>query len=200
MRTVSKKISPPRDTKKAQRKSLSPANRADAAVDSSHDSQYPLVRQRIHRKVENRRNGKTPAKGSDMKQHLVSGRNGKSALARSASVEPGAAESPLPTTLRASAYYKPNGPAQTQYDAVFAEVSKSNGHGVLTRKELQLLELLSYGYENGDIAEHFKTSLQAVKNMLRTANLKLGADNRTHAVAICFRNGWLPLKAEGLDA
>jgi DNA-binding NarL/FixJ family response regulator len=64
----------------------------------------------------------------------------------------------------------------------------------LTAKELQLLELLSFGYENGDIAEHFKTSRQAVKNMLRTINLKLGADNRTHAVAISFRNGLLPLR------
>lgn len=73
--------------------------------------------------------------------------------------------------------------------------SPMNGDGLLTTKELHLLELLSYGYENGDIAEHFQTSLQAVKNMLRTINLKLGADNRTHAVAISFRNGWLPLKA-----
>ena len=67
---------------------------------------------------------------------------------------------------------------------------------VLTCKEVQLLELLSYGYENGDIADHFHTSLQAVKNMLRTINLKLGADNRTHAVSICFRNNWLPLDSQ----
>lgn len=64
---------------------------------------------------------------------------------------------------------------------------------ILTSKELQVLELLSYGYENRDIATHFQTTAQAVKNMLRTINLKLGADNRTHAVAICFRNGWLPV-------
>ena len=69
---------------------------------------------------------------------------------------------------------------------------------VLTSKELKVVELLSYGYENNDIASHFKTSKQAVKNMLRTINLKLGADNRTHAVAVCFRNGWLPFK-EGSD-
>jgi DNA-binding CsgD family transcriptional regulator len=62
---------------------------------------------------------------------------------------------------------------------------------VLTSKELKVVELLSYGYENSDIASHFQTSKQAVKNMLRTINLKLGADNRTHAVAVCFRNGWL---------
>lgn len=65
---------------------------------------------------------------------------------------------------------------------------------ILTSKELKVLELLSYGYENRDIASHFRTSGQAVKNMLRTINLKLGADNRTHAVAVCFRNGWLPNK------
>src|SRR5579862_3336626 len=65
---------------------------------------------------------------------------------------------------------------------------------LLTSKELKVLELLSYGYENRDIATHFRTSGQAVKNMLRTINLKLGADNRTHAVAVCFRNGWLPVK------
>jgi hypothetical protein len=57
------------------------------------------------------------------------------------------------------------------------------------------VELLSYGYENGDIADHFQTSRQAVKNMLRTINLKLGADNRTHAVSICFRNNWLPSRS-----
>lgn len=75
-----------------------------------------------------------------------------------------------------------------------------DGGTILTKKELHLLELLSYGYENGDIAKHFQTSLQAVKNMLRTINLKLGADNRTHAVAISFRNGWLPLKTSRPEA
>jgi DNA-binding NarL/FixJ family response regulator len=91
----------------------------------------------------------------------------------------------------------------TASDHPFAETpSPSAGEGgpILTEKELRLLELLSYGYENGDIAKHFQTSLQAVKNMLRTINLKLGADNRTHAVAISFRNGWLPLKTSSPEA
>ena len=72
--------------------------------------------------------------------------------------------------------------------------SRLDSTNVLTSKELKVVELLSYGYENRDIASHFQTSGQAVKNMLRTINLKLGADNRTHAVAVCFRNGWLPAK------
>ncbi|MGC2109440.1 MAG: LuxR C-terminal-related transcriptional regulator [Candidatus Korobacteraceae bacterium] len=86
--------------------------------------------------------------------------------------------------------------ASHQQPRVLDESLASGGwQEVLTPKEVQLLELLSYGYENGDIADHFQTSLQAVKNMLRTINLKLGADNRTHAVSICFRNNWLPLGA-----
>jgi DNA-binding NarL/FixJ family response regulator len=85
---------------------------------------------------------------------------------------------------------------EKRHQELFSSGDRHTGRAVLTLKELQLLELLSYGYENGDIADHFQTSLQAVKNMLRTINLKLGADNRTHAVAICFRNDWLPLTAE----
>ena len=74
------------------------------------------------------------------------------------------------------------------------QTDRFRAKSILTSKELKVLELLSYGYENRDIASHFRTSSQAVKNMLRTINLKLGADNRTHAVAVCFRNGWLPNK------
>src|SRR5580698_2219598 len=74
------------------------------------------------------------------------------------------------------------------------QTDRFQAKSILTSKELKVVELLSYGYENRDIASHFRTSGQAVKNMLRTINLKLGADNRTHAVAVCFRNGWLPVK------
>lgn len=75
---------------------------------------------------------------------------------------------------------------------------KSKPKPILTAKEMKVMELLSYGYENRDIAKHFQTTAQAVKNMLRTINLKLGADNRTHAVSICFRNGWLPAEDTSL--
>lgn len=58
------------------------------------------------------------------------------------------------------------------------------------------MELVSYGYDNRAIAEHFQTLTQAVKNMVRNILLKLGADNRAHAVSVCFRNGWLPGSAD----
>jgi len=69
--------------------------------------------------------------------------------------------------------------------------SEPKAQAVLTSRELEALELLSYGYENQAIAEHFQVTRQAVKNMLRITLLKLGADNRTHAVAVAFRYGWL---------
>lgn len=170
-------------------------------MEFSHDSKYPLVTQRIHRRVERRRSENVAAEGSEMKQHLLAGNNGKSVLSGSLRRrEPAGVTATTASASRAPNYREKMLPDERLYDEVFEQTAGGNGHPVLTRKELQLLELLSYGYENGDIADHFKTSLQAVKNMLRTANLKLGADNRTHAVAICFRNGWLPLKATKLEA
>lgn len=68
---------------------------------------------------------------------------------------------------------------------------------ILTSKELNVLELVSYGYDNRAIAEYFQTTRQAVKNMMRVIHLKLGADNRAHAVAVCFRNGWLSGNGNG---
>jgi DNA-binding CsgD family transcriptional regulator len=79
-----------------------------------------------------------------------------------------------------------------------ASVLRSPGQkAILTTKELSVLELVSYGYDNRAIAEYFQTTRQAVKNMMRVIHLKLGADNRAHAVAVCFRNGWLSGRRNG---
>jgi DNA-binding CsgD family transcriptional regulator len=83
---------------------------------------------------------------------------------------------------------------------VLGSASKSSAKAILTDKELKLLELVSYGYDNLSIAEQFQVTRQAVKNMLRTISLKLGADNRAHAVAVCFRNGWFSARAEAESA
>ncbi len=89
--------------------------------------------------------------------------------------------------------------ALPSHDDTSGGETKVPSKGILTSKELKVLELISYGYANRDIATLFQTSGQAVKNMVRTINLKLGADNRTHAVAVCFRNGWLPAEEGSLD-
>jgi LuxR family maltose regulon positive regulatory protein len=78
----------------------------------------------------------------------------------------------------------------SQSSAVLPSPDHPSQNELLTTKELSVLELVSYGYDNRAIAEYFQTSAQAVKNMMRVIHLKLGADNRAHAVAVCFRNGW----------
>jgi DNA-binding CsgD family transcriptional regulator len=81
--------------------------------------------------------------------------------------------------------------ASGQAQEVLRFPNHSSANAILTSKELNVLELVSYGYDNRAIAEHFQITRQAGKNMMRMINLKLGADNRAHAVAVCFRNGWL---------
>ena len=78
----------------------------------------------------------------------------------------------------------------SQSSAVLPSLGHPSQNRILTTKELGVVELVSYGYDNRAIAEYFQTSPQAVKNMMRVIHLKLGADNRAHAVAVCFRNGW----------
>ena len=88
-------------------------------------------------------------------------------------------------------------PAPSQPPDVLRPSGRPSQNPILTTKELNVMELVSYGYDNRAIADHFQTTRQAVKNMMRVIHLKLGADNRAHAVAVCFRNGWLSGNGNG---
>ena len=59
----------------------------------------------------------------------------------------------------------------------------------LTRKELRLLQLLAEGYSNTALTEKLFVSNSTVRTHLRNINGKLGAHNRTQAVAIGRRMG-----------
>jgi len=54
----------------------------------------------------------------------------------------------------------------------------------LTRKELQILELLGQGFSNDAMAEKLFVSESTVRTHLRSINTKLQASNRMHALAI----------------
>jgi LuxR family maltose regulon positive regulatory protein len=54
----------------------------------------------------------------------------------------------------------------------------------LTRKELQILELLGHGLSNDAMAEKLFVSESTVRTHLRSINTKLHASNRMHALAI----------------
>ncbi len=59
----------------------------------------------------------------------------------------------------------------------------------LTQKELRILRLLAEGYANSAMAEKLFVSDSTVRTHLRNINAKLGAGNRTQAVAIARRHG-----------
>jgi LuxR family maltose regulon positive regulatory protein len=65
------------------------------------------------------------------------------------------------------------------------------GPELLTPKEIRVLRLLAEGHANRVIADRMCVSESTVKTHLRNINAKLGAENRTHAVAIARRLGVL---------
>lgn len=53
----------------------------------------------------------------------------------------------------------------------------------LTSNELQVMQLMVYGKTNPEMAELLGKHLRTVKHQVRSILAKLGAENRTHAVA-----------------
>lgn len=61
----------------------------------------------------------------------------------------------------------------------------------LTKRELSVLQLAALGYGNRDIGETLCVSEETVKSRIRSILGKLGASDRTHAVAIAILRGFL---------
>lgn len=61
----------------------------------------------------------------------------------------------------------------------------------LTRREQQLIPLISKGLTNKEIANHFSLSEQTIKNHLYRMKHKIGADNRLGIVQTCRTQGFL---------
>jgi len=57
----------------------------------------------------------------------------------------------------------------------------------LTGREREVLELLAQGLQLEEIAERLGIGLETVRTQVRKATERLGAANRTHAVAIAIR-------------
>jgi LuxR family transcriptional regulator, maltose regulon positive regulatory protein len=80
------------------------------------------------------------------------------------------------------------GPAAEPDGTAAAAASLSEA---LTRKELRVLALLAEGHSNIAIGEKLFVSANTVRTHLRGINAKLGAGNRTQAVAVARRFGLL---------
>lgn len=69
-------------------------------------------------------------------------------------------------------------------------VRDSNG-SKLTRREIEVLQLLSEGYSNKEVSDKLFISIQTVKTHVTHIFEKLEARDRTHAVAKAMRHGYL---------
>lgn len=63
----------------------------------------------------------------------------------------------------------------------------------LTEREIQLLNLIAEGNQNKQIAWSLDLSENTIKGLLKTLFQKLGARDRTHAVVLASRLGWIRL-------
>jgi DNA-binding NarL/FixJ family response regulator len=61
----------------------------------------------------------------------------------------------------------------------------------MSERELEVLHLLADGLSNHEISKRLHIALETVKSHVRSVLRALEARNRTHAVALAFREGIL---------
>ena len=76
---------------------------------------------------------------------------------------------------------------------VAALLAEHLGEEDLTRREVQVLQLIRDGHKNKQIADQLSISENTVNFHIKNIVGKLGANDRTHAVTIAVRRGLLPL-------
>lgn len=67
-------------------------------------------------------------------------------------------------------------------------------HSTLTRRELEVLQLLAEGLDQGAIAERLVISPKTVGTHIERVLAKLGAHSRAEAVALAYRLGVVPVR------
>jgi DNA-binding NarL/FixJ family response regulator len=77
---------------------------------------------------------------------------------------------------------------QRDFDREFA---RSQGLGQLSEREVSALRLAAAGLGNREIGHALNVSLETVKTRFKNILSKLGAQDRTHAVAIAARRGFI---------
>ncbi|MEK3977307.1 response regulator transcription factor [Psychrobacillus sp. FSL K6-2684] len=65
---------------------------------------------------------------------------------------------------------------------------------LLTRKECDVLQLLAEGQSNREISESMNISEKTVKNHVSRILIKMQVKDRTNAVLLALKNGWVYLK------
>nr|WP_203546759.1 response regulator transcription factor [Dyella caseinilytica] len=74
---------------------------------------------------------------------------------------------------------------------VAQEIACHAGHENLTEREVEVLKRVAEGLSNRDIADALCISEDTVKARMKSIMGKLGAEDRTHAVMIAIRRGFM---------
>jgi signal transduction histidine kinase/DNA-binding CsgD family transcriptional regulator len=61
----------------------------------------------------------------------------------------------------------------------------------LTKREHEIIQLVSEGLTNREVAQRLQVSMETVKTHMHRVMQKLGVKDRVQAVAVAYRNGWL---------
>jgi DNA-binding CsgD family transcriptional regulator len=61
----------------------------------------------------------------------------------------------------------------------------------LTKREHEIIHLISEGLTNREIAQRLLVSMDTVKTYIHRIIQKLGVKDRVQAIAVAYRNGWL---------
>jgi DNA-binding NarL/FixJ family response regulator len=98
----------------------------------------------------------------------------------------------------ATAYVAKSSPPEALVDAVDAAAESEsyidpaaengNGHGGLTRRQREILQLYADGFSTEEVASRLERSTETVRTHAKAALSRLGARDRAHAVAIGLRN------------
>ena len=70
----------------------------------------------------------------------------------------------------------------------------------LTHRETQILNYISDGKTNKQIAHVLGISEQTIKSHVSAILRKLNANDRAHAVALAMRNGWISAEGKSGEA
>ena len=76
---------------------------------------------------------------------------------------------------------------------IAAQIAEHTGEEGLTYKEIDVLRLMAWGNANKQIATELSITEETVKSRVKNILEKLGANDRTHAVAIAFKRGIIEL-------
>ena len=76
---------------------------------------------------------------------------------------------------------------------IAAEMAEYAADDALTSREIEVLQKVAMGSANKIIADQLKISEDTVKAHMKSILSKLGANDRTHAVTIAMRRGFLDL-------